>query len=151
MSVVRLVRLRVPAGAAKPGPAIGQALGPLGINMVEFCKKFNDATQHVTPNTPTPVVLSAMSDRTFTFEIKSPPTTWLLKRCAGIEKGVSRPGHESEGRVGLKTIYEIASIKKKDDHLWHLPLEGLCRSVIATANSMGVTVYDDRQNKPAAA
>eukprot|EP01037_Dinobryon_pediforme_P026255 gene26255-28713_t len=73
------VRLLVGAGAAKPGPAIGQALGPLGVNMAEFCKQFNDRTKNLEKDTPTPVVLSAFSNRTFTFITKTPPTSWMLK------------------------------------------------------------------------
>ena len=86
MSVVRSVRLRVPAGAAKPGPAIGQALGPLGINMMEFCKAFNDSTIKLVKETPMPVKLTAYSNRTFSFVVKSPPTSWFLKNAAGIQK-----------------------------------------------------------------
>ncbi|CAN0334897.1 unnamed protein product [Ascophyllum nodosum] len=145
MSFVRNVRMRVPAGTAKPGPAIGQALGPLGINMMDFCKKFNEETKHIVPNIPIPCLLSAYSDRSFTFELSSPQTTWFLKRAAGIEKGASRPGHESGGKVGLKALYEIAKIKNAETHSVLLPLESVCRSVRATALSMGLEIVDDRE------
>jgi large subunit ribosomal protein L11 len=88
--LVRKVRLKVGAGAAKPGPAIGQALGPLGLNMAEFCKQFNEATKNHEKDVPLPVELSAFSNRTFTFRVKTPPTSWLLKRCAKVETGSAR-------------------------------------------------------------
>lgn len=88
--LLRTVRLRVPAGAAKPGPAIGQALGPLGLNMAEFCKQFNERTKGHVKETPVPVILSAFNNRTFTFVIKTPPTSYLIKQCIGLEKGSAR-------------------------------------------------------------
>jgi large subunit ribosomal protein L11 len=90
VSLVRKVRLRVGAGVAKPGPAIGQALGPLGLNMAEFCKQFNEKTKLYEKDTPIPVDLSAFSNRSFTFVVKSPPTSWFLKKCAGVELGSAR-------------------------------------------------------------
>ena len=88
MSFVRYVKLRVPAGNARPGPAIGQSLGPLGINMAEFCKQFNDRSQQIyEKDVPLSVRLTALSDRTFTFDIRSPPTSYLIKKAVGIEKG----------------------------------------------------------------
>lgn len=143
MSFVRTVRMRVGAGSAKPGPAIGQALGPLGINMMDFCKQFNAKTQHITPTTPIPVLLTAYSNRTFAFEIKSPPTTWFLKRCAKIEKGAKQPGLEYVGSVGTKDIFEIAMIKGQEEDMDTMPLAGLCRSIASTAASMGLRVKDD--------
>ena len=90
VTLVRKVRLRVGAGSAKPGPAIGQALGPLGLNMAEFCKQFNEKTKIYEKDTPIPVDLSAFSNRSFTFKVKTPPTSWFLKRCAGVELGSAR-------------------------------------------------------------
>jgi large subunit ribosomal protein L11 len=90
IQLLRTVRLRVGAGQAKPGPAIGQALGPLGLNMAEFCKQFNDATKTYTVGVPTPVLLSAFSNRTFTFVVKTPPTSWFIKNCAGVKKGAAK-------------------------------------------------------------
>mmetsp|Transcript_25754 Transcript_25754/g.57741 ORF Transcript_25754/g.57741 Transcript_25754/m.57741 type:complete len:167 (+) Transcript_25754:104-604(+) len=146
MSVVRIVRLRVPAGQAKPGPAIGQALGPLGINMMEFCKAFNAATETLTPSTPIPVRLTAFSNRTFTFETRTPPSSWFLKRCAGVAKGSPRPGHSVAGSVTLKQLYEIAQAKAQDEHVKHLPIEGICRSLAGSCISMGLQVVDDRES-----
>ena len=121
---------------AKPGPAIGQALGPLGLNMAEFCKQFNDATKNYVANVPIPVVLRAYSNRTFKFTLKTPPTSWMIKQCAGVEKGASRPGHETVGQIHIKQLYEIAKLKKRDKHLSQLSLETLCRIIIGSCNSM---------------
>mmetsp|Transcript_33137 Transcript_33137/g.47039 ORF Transcript_33137/g.47039 Transcript_33137/m.47039 type:complete len:149 (-) Transcript_33137:142-588(-) len=147
MSIVRYVRLRVPAGNARPGPAIGQALGPLGINMAEFCKQFNDRTQETyEKETPLSVQLAAMSDRTFTFSVKTPPTSYLLKKASGIEKGPEKTSLENPiGTVTPEAIYEIAKIKQQDDLMWHLPLESLSRSIIGTARSMGLKVKESEE------
>lgn len=88
--LVKKVRLLIGASSAKPGPAIGQALGPLGLNMADFCKQFNEKTKLFEKDIPTPVSLSAFSNRTFTFVVKTPPTSWFLKKCAGIEKGAAK-------------------------------------------------------------
>ncbi|CAB9496814.1 50S ribosomal protein L11 [Seminavis robusta] len=142
MSLVRHVRLRVPCGSARPGPAIGQALGPLGINMAEFCKQFNERTEPMyEKDVPLSVKLNAMSDRTFTFQVRSPPTSYLIRRCMGKtnEKGPSEPNIEKPfGYITPEAVYEIAKLKQKDDHRWHLPLEGIARSVLGTARSMGI-------------
>jgi len=141
--LTRTVRLMVGAAAAKPGPAIGQALGPLGLNMAEFCKQFNEATKTYEKDTPIPVVVSAFSNRTFTFVAKTPPTTWFLKRCAGVEKGAARPGHETVGKVHSKQIYEIGLIKQKDAHLKDIELLHLCRQIASSCKSMGFEVVNN--------
>lgn len=137
---MRQVRLRVAAGAAKPGPAIGQALGPLGLNMAEFCKQFNDRTKDYVKDVPLPVILSAFSNRTFEFEVRSPPTSWLLKKCAGVDKGAQRPGHETVGSVHAKQIYEIALLKQRDPQLKDIELEKLCKSIAGSCSSIGLKV-----------
>jgi len=144
MSFVRYVKLRVPAGSAKPGPAIGQALGPLGINMAEFCKQFNEKTaDKYEKDVPLGVRLSAMSDRSFKFQIKTPPTTYLIKRVVGLEKGPSNPSPETPvGYITPEAVYEIAKIKLQDDLRKHLPLESVARSVVGTCRSMGVAVRE---------
>lgn len=147
MSFVRHVKLRVPAGAARPGPAIGQALGPLGINMAEFCKQFNDQSASLyAKGVPLGVLMSAFSDRSFKFEIRSPPTSYLVLKCAGLAKGPALPNPEvASGYITPEAVYEIARIKHGDAMRWHLPLEGVARSVIGTAQTMGVQVreHDD--------
>uniref|UniRef100_A0A7S1C344 Large ribosomal subunit protein uL11m n=1 Tax=Bicosoecida sp. CB-2014 TaxID=1486930 RepID=A0A7S1C344_9STRA len=136
-----IARMRVLAGAAKPSPAIGQALGPLGVNMMEFCKSFNDRTGALVSETPMRVHLTAFQDRTFTFDVLSPDVSWFLKRAAGVDKGATSPGHDSPGKVGLRAVYEIAALKQRhDDHLSALPMPALVRNVCATAKSMGIKV-----------
>jgi large subunit ribosomal protein L11 len=144
MSFVRFVKLRVPAGSAKPGPAIGQALGPLGINMAEFCKQFNEKTVDVyEKDVPLSVRLSAMSDRSFTFQVKTPPTTYLIKRVLGMDKGPSSPNPDTPvAYITPEAVYEIAKIKQLDEMRKHLPLEGIARSVVGTCRSMGVQVRE---------
>jgi large subunit ribosomal protein L11 len=144
MSLVRYVNLRVPSGAAKPGPAIGQALGPLGINMAEFCKQFNDKSQTIyKKEVPLSVRLHALSDRSFKFDIRSPPVTYLVKQVVGIGKGPSHASMDSPtGYITPEAVYEIAKIKQQDDHMWHLPLEGIARSVVGTCRTLGVQVRE---------
>ncbi|OQS05966.1 50S ribosomal protein L11 [Thraustotheca clavata] len=137
-----VVRLRVAAGKAAPSPAIGQALGPLGVNMMEFCRSFNDRTAHLTPNIPVPVQLTAMNDRTFTYAIKTPPTTWFLKKAAQITSGSDLTGQKEVGAVTLRHIYEIAKVKQQDELLDYIELPSLCKSIIGTAKSMGLRVVD---------
>lgn len=148
MSFVRFVKLRVPAGAAKPGPAIGQALGPLGINMAEFCKQFNEKTEPIYEReVPLSVRLHAMSDRSFTFDVRSPPVSYLVKRVVGIDKGPANPSLDNPtGYISPEAVYEIAKIKQQDDHMWHLPLEGIARSVIGTCRTLGVKVREVDEN-----
>ena len=138
--IVRKVRLRIDAGAAKPGPAIGQALGPLGLNMADFCKQFNDHTKNHQPGVPLPVELTAYTNRTFSFKTKSPPTSWFLKRCAGVSAGAQRPGHQIIGTVHAKQIYEIALMKQKDEGLQHLSVESIARSIAGSCQSMGLSI-----------
>mmetsp|Transcript_3570 Transcript_3570/g.4857 ORF Transcript_3570/g.4857 Transcript_3570/m.4857 type:complete len:159 (-) Transcript_3570:142-618(-) len=155
MSFVRYVSLRVPCAAARPGPAIGQALGPLGINMAEFCKQFNDKSENLpyAKETPLSVRLNAMSDRTFTFDIRSPPTSWMILQASGLKSkaqggagGAKQPSPNSiVGYITPEQVYEIAKIKHKDSMRDHLPLEGVARSVIGTAKSMGILVKEHEE------
>ena len=109
------VRIYCMAGNAKPSPKIGQALGPLGINMMQFCKEFNDRTGDYNGDVPMRVLLKAYVDRSFTFVVKPPPTTWFIKKACGLPKGSDKPGHESVGRVSVKYVYEIAKVKQEVD------------------------------------
>lgn len=144
MSLVRVVKMIIPAGSARPGPAIGQALGPLGINMAEFCKQFNDkSTETYKKDVPLNVHLHAMSDRTFTFEVRSPPSTWLIMQVCGMKKGPAVQDPENPNAyIAPEAIYEIAKIKHQDPHMWHLPLDGIARSVVGTCKTMGIAVRD---------
>ncbi|DAZ99130.1 TPA: hypothetical protein N0F65_010214 [Lagenidium giganteum] len=141
MSAIKgVVRLRVAAGKASPSPAIGQALGPLGVNMMEFCKAFNERTSGHIENTPIPVVLHAYQDRTFKFAIKTPPTSWFLKRAAGIKAGSATAGQQVVGTVNLRQIYEIAKVKQQDENVDYIDLESICKSIIGSAKSIGLKV-----------
>ena len=144
MSLVRMVTLRVAAAAAKPGPAIGQSLGPLGVNMAQFCKEFNEKTESIyKKDTPLTVLLSAMSDRSFTFEVRTPPVSYLIMKAVGMEKGPERPNLQSPaGYITPEAVYEIAKIKHMDEHMSHIPLKSIARSVIGTCRSLGVAVRE---------
>ena len=107
---------------------------------MDFCKEFNARTAHIEPGTPTPTLITVQPDRTFTFMIKTPPVSYFLKKAAGIEKGTGKPGHEVVGTVSLKHIYEIAKITATDEHLKHLPLESIARTVVGSARTLGVQV-----------
>lgn len=138
--VIGQIRLQVPAGKATPSPPIGPALGQRGLNIMEFCKKFNAETQGLEPGMPIPVVITAYSDRTFTFVTKTPPTTWLLARAAGIEKGSSTTGKNVVGRVTMAQCREIAQLKLKDMNAYDV--EAAARSIAGTARSMGLEVVE---------
>jgi large subunit ribosomal protein L11 len=142
MSAVKgTARLLVLAGGAKPSPAIGQALGPLGVNMMEFCKDFNVKSAMYKGSALMRVKLTAFEDRTFTYNVLAPPVTWYLKRVTGLAKGSSAPGKVVAGSVSLKAIYEIAVSKEKFDSTCSgLPLESLTRSIAATAKTMGLKI-----------
>ncbi|SAL97320.1 hypothetical protein [Absidia glauca] len=135
-----LVRLLVSAGKASPQPPVGPALGARGVKSMDFCKQFNDKTKHIVTDTPVPTVITIKPDRTFTFITKTPPTTFLLKRAAGIDKGAQKPGSETVGQVSLKHVYEIAKLKQQDTNLTHLSLESICGSIIGVAKSVGIQV-----------
>jgi len=139
--VVGIVKLQVPAGKANPSPPIGPALGQRGLNIMEFCKAFNAATQNLEPGMPIPVVITAFADRSFTFVTKSPPNTYFLKKAAGVEKGSQTTGKGSSvGRVTMAQIREIAEKKMVD--LNAKDIDGACRMLIGSARSMGLDVVE---------
>ena len=132
------VKLQVPAGSANPSPPIGPALGQRGLNIMEFCKAFNAATQKMEPGLPIPTIITVYSDRSFTFITKTPPATVLLKKAVGIESGSGRPNTEKVGKVTRKQVEEIAKAKMPD--LNAADLEAAMRIVAGSARSMGVIV-----------
>ncbi|EJD53890.1 ribosomal protein L11 [Auricularia subglabra TFB-10046 SS5] len=136
----QIVRLIVPAGKASPSPPIGPALGARGVKSMDFCKEFNARTAHIETGVPTPTLITIQPDRTFTFETKTPPVTYFLKKITGLEKGTARPGHDWVGTISMKHVYEIARIKATDDRLRHLPLESIARTVVGSARSLGIRV-----------
>ena len=139
--VVGIVKLHIPAGKANPSPPIGPALGQRGLNIMEFCKAFNAATQNLEPGMPIPVVITAFGDRSFTFVTKSPPNSYFLKKAAGIEKGSQTTGKGSAvGRVTMTQIREIAEQKMQD--LNAKDIDGACRMLIGSARSMGLDIVE---------
>ena len=134
--VVGYIKLQVPAGKANPSPPIGPALGQRGLNIMEFCKAFNAATQKVEPGLPIPVIITAYSDRTFTFIMKTPPASILLKKAAGIESGSKRPNTEKVGKVSRKQLEEIAKTKMAD--LTAADMDAAVRTIAGSARSMGL-------------
>ncbi len=138
--IVSFKRLLVPAGKAAPAPPVGPALGAKGVKSMDFCKEFNARTAHVEPGLPVPTIITVNPDRTFTFTTKTPPTSYFLKKAAGIEKGTGKPGHSIAGTISLKHVYEIAKIKQTDEHMRHLPLESIARTVVGTARTLAIEV-----------
>ena len=138
--VVSQVRLQIPAGAANPAPPVGPALGQAGVNIMEFCKQFNAATQ-AQSGTVIPVVISVYQDRSFTFITKSPPAAVLLKQAAGLASGAKEPGRGTVGKVTRAQVLEIA--KTKQDDLNSRTPEAASRIIEGTARSMGIEVVDE--------
>jgi large subunit ribosomal protein L11 len=139
--IVGIIKLHVPAGKANPSPPIGPALGQRGLNIMEFCKAFNAATQNLEPGMPVPVVITAYGDRSFSFVTKSPPNSYFLKKAVGIEKGSQTTGKGSSvGRVTMAQIREIAEQKIQD--LNAKDIDGACRMLIGSARSMGLDVVE---------
>jgi large subunit ribosomal protein L11 len=132
------VKLQVPAGAANPSPPIGPALGQRGLNIMEFCKAFNAQTQKMEKNTPIPVIITVYQDRSFTFEMKSPPMSYFIKRAAKLESGSKAPGRDKAGRITAAQVKEIAEQKMKD--LNCDTIESAMRMVEGSARSMGIEV-----------
>lgn len=140
--VVGYIKLQIPAGKANPSPPVGPALGQRGLNIMQFCKEFNAATQNLEPGMPIPVVITAYSDRTFTFVTKTPPNSYYIKRAARIEKGATSPGRGGAvGRVTMSQLREIAREKIKDTNA--NDIEAVVRMLIGSARSMGVQVVED--------
>ena len=132
------INLQVPAGAANPSPPIGPALGQRGLNIMEFCKQFNAQTQSLEKGLPTPVVITVYSDRSFTFILKTPPASVLIRKAIGIEKGSGTPNTAKVGKISRKQLEEIAKAKQPD--LTAADLEAAVRTIAGSARSMGVDV-----------
>ena len=132
------VKLQVPAGSANPSPPIGPALGQQGVNIMEFCKQFNAATQKLEKGLPIPVVITVYADRSFTFIMKTPPAAVLIRKAIGIEKGSGTPNTSKVGKVNRAQLEEIAKTKTPD--LTAADLDAAVRTIAGTARSMGVDV-----------
>ena len=138
--VTGFLKLQVPAGAANPSPPIGPALGQRGLNIMEFCKAFNAQTQKIEKNTPIPVIITTYQDRSFTFEMKTPPVSYFLKKAAKLDSGAKTPGRESVGQVTKKQVREIAEQKIKD--LNCATIEAAMKMIEGSARSMGISVTE---------
>ena len=136
--VVGLIKLQVPAGKANPSPPIGPALGQRGLNIMEFCKAFNAQTQKMEPGLMLPVVITAYADKSFTFIMKTPPATILIKKAAKIDKGSPRPNSDKVGRITRAQAEEIAKSKMPD--LTAADLEAAVKTIAGSARSMGIEV-----------
>ena len=134
------VKLQVPAGAANPSPPIGPALGQRGLNIMEFCKQFNAKTQSMEKGIPIPVVITAFSDRSFTFITKTPPNTYFIKKAAKIEKGAQTTGTQVVGSITLDQVREIAKIKMPD--LNANDIDAAMQMIIGSAKSIGIQVKE---------
>ena len=136
--VTAYIKLQVPAGKANPSPPIGPALGQRGVNIMEFCKAFNAQTQQMEPGLPIPVVITVYSDRSFTFIMKTPPASVLIRKAAGVAKGSAKPATEKVGRISREQVREIAQAKLVD--LTAANLEQAMRTIEGTARSMGIEI-----------
>ena len=136
--IIGFIKLQVPAGKANPAPPIGPALGQRGLNIMEFCKAFNARTQSMEKGPPIPAVITAFADKTFTFIMKTPPATILIKKAAKIEKGSARPHTNKVGKITRAQAEEIAKAKEPD--LTAADLDAAVRTIAGSARSMGITV-----------
>ena len=132
------IKLQIPAGKANPSPPVGPALGQRGVNIMEFCKAFNAATQNIEQGLPTPVVITVYSDRSFTFVTKTPPASVLLRKAAGLQKGSGKPNTEKVATLQRAQLEVIAKTKEPD--LTAGSLDAAVRSIAGTARSMGIVV-----------
>ena len=134
------IKLEIPAGQANPSPPVGPALGQRGLNIMEFCKAFNAATQNMEQGTPTPVIITAYTDRSFSFETKTPPASYFLKKAAKLQKGSQNPGREGAGSVTMAQVREIAEAKMVD--LNANDIDAAAKIIAGSARSMGLTVTE---------
>jgi len=136
--VVGYIKLQVPAGKANPSPPIGPALGQRGLNIMEFCKAFNAQTQGMEPGLPVPVIITAFADKSFTFIMKTPPATVLIKKAAKVDKGSPKPHTDKVGKLTRQQAEDIAKTKQPD--LTAGDLDAAVRTIAGSARSMGITV-----------
>jgi large subunit ribosomal protein L11 len=132
------VKLQIPAAKANPSPPVGPALGQQGVNIMEFCKQFNAATQKMEPGMPIPVIITVYSDRSFTFITKTPPATVLIKKALGLESGSATPNSKKVGKISRKQLEEIAKIKWPDINAGSM--DAAIKTIAGSARSMGVDV-----------
>jgi large subunit ribosomal protein L11 len=138
--ITGFLKLQVPAGAANPSPPIGPALGQRGLNIMEFCKSFNAQTQQMEKGSPIPVVITIYQDRSFTFEMRTPPVSYFIKKAAKLDSGSKAPGRDKVGSITKEQVKEIAEKKVKD--LNSSTLEAAMRMIEGSARSMGIEVRE---------
>jgi len=136
--IVGFIKLQIPAGKANPSPPVGPALGQRGLNIMEFCKAFNAQTQSLEPGLMLPVVITAFADKSFSFIIKTPPATVLIKKAIKLEKGSGKPNSDKVGKITRAQLEEIAKVKMKD--LTAADLDAAVKTIAGSARSMGVVV-----------
>ena len=136
--IIGFIKLQIPAGKANPSPPVGPALGQRGLNIMEFCKAFNAQTQKVEPGLPLPVVITAYADKSFTFIMKTPPATVLIKKAAKVDKGSPKPQSDKVGKLTRAQAEEIAKVKMPD--LTASDMDAAVRTIAGSARSMGITV-----------
>jgi large subunit ribosomal protein L11 len=136
--VIGYIKLQIPAGKANPSPPVGPALGQRGLNIMEFCKAFNAATQSVEPGLPIPVVITAFADKSFTFVMKTPPATILIKKAANLTKGSANALKDKVGKITRKQAEDIATAKMPD--LTAADMDAAVRTIAGSARSMGIEV-----------
>ena len=134
------IKLEIKAGQANPSPPVGPALGQRGINIMEFCKAFNAATQSMEPGTPTPVIITAYEDRSFSFITKKPPASYYLKKAAKVQKGSGAPNKDKVGKVTVDQLREIAAEKMEDMNA--VTVEAAMESIKGSARSMGIEIVE---------
>ncbi|NIJ37289.1 large subunit ribosomal protein L11 [Sphingopyxis panaciterrae] len=134
------IKLQVPAGTANPSPPLGPALGQRGVNIMEFCKAFNAATDSMDKGTPTPTIITVFADKSFSFVTKTPPATYLIKKAANLKSGSKEPGKISGGKIARSKLAEIAEIKMKD--LNANDIEQATKIIEGSARSMGLEVTE---------
>ena len=134
------IKLEIPAGQANPSPPVGPALGQRGLNIMEFCKAFNAATQTMDPGTPTPVIITAYADRSFSFETRTPPAAYFLRKAANVQKGSQAPGKDVAGQVTMAQVREIAETKMAD--LNANDIDAAAKIIAGSARSMGLEVVE---------
>ena len=138
--VIAEIKLQIPAGAANPSPPVGPALGQRGVNIMEFCKSFNAKTKDIEQGTPIPVKITVFSDRSFTFEMRTPPASFFLKKAAKITSGSKDPGRGVAGSVTMAQVRDIAKLKMKD--LNTDDVEAAAKTIAGSARSMGLQVKE---------
>ena len=136
--VSTILKLQIPAGAANPSPPVGPALGQAAVNIMDFCNAFNTATQDVEKGLPLPVSITVYEDKSFTFEVKSPPASVLIKKALGLEKGSGEPNRDKVGTISRAQLEEIVQVKEKD--LNANDIDAAVKIIEGTARSMGVEV-----------